>query len=358
MLYTFVPFVLVNLLALYYHPILATIGLIIYLILGCMVIGPLTYEACFYSIYPAQKDYNKFTPLLKNKTVLVTGANRGIGSGIVKELVSHGANVIIACRSQLQQTVTKLKVFASKTKHSNVKIQGFEIDLSNFESYLSFFKQLKSENIKIDILCLNAGMTIHPARETKDGIDMMLFVNFLANVILTKYFIKLNLFNENGSTLPRIVSTSSDTHRWQKYHDFGKKYNYSLTGQVSHYAETKMWNQMLINYLVERYKNKIDCYGHCPGPVFSEIARHAPMYMRLFAYAFMGILFQGVDRGGRHIVYSCMQPREIYKSGTYHWMQHDVSLSKDSLDKRYIGELMEHAYKIVTELELKYGTVN
>ena len=202
-------------------------------------------------------------------------------------------------------------------------------------------------------------MTIHPARQNKDGIDLMLFVNFIANVILIKYFIKLNLFNtnNNGSFLPRIVSTSSDTHRWQSYHDFKRVYSYSLIGQVTHYAETKMWNQMLINYHVDKYKDKIDFYGHCPGPVFSEIARHAPIYARLFAYAFMGVLFQGIGRGGRHIVYSCMQPRQLYPSGTYHWMQYDVDLSKDSLNKKYQQQLMDHANQIVNELEHKYGTI-
>ena len=57
---------------------------------------------------------------------------------------------------------------------------------------------------------------------------------------------------------PRIVATSSDTHRIKRV------YEYRLFEQVSHYAYAKMWNQMLINHCVEAYKDKIDCYGHCP----------------------------------------------------------------------------------------------
>ena len=210
----------------------------------------------------------------------------------------------------------------------------------------------------IDVLVLNAGMTIHPARQTQDGIDMMLMVNYLSNAILIKNFVNLGLFNEKKGSIPRIVTTSSDTHRWQKYHDFTRTYEYALIGQVDHYAETKMWNQMLINYYSDLYQDKIDLYGHCPGPVFSEIARHAQWYMQVFAHAFMGVLFQGIDRGGQHIVYSIMQSRDRYPSGTYHWMQHQVELSKDSLNKEYQDQLMKHTNEIIDELEQKYGTIS
>ena len=200
-------------------------------------------------------------------------------------------------------------------------------------------------------------MTIHPPRQTQDGLDMMLMVNFLSNAILIKYFVNLKLFNQpQGSFVPRIVATSSDTHRWHKYHDFERLSNYSLMGQVDHYGNTKLWNQMLINYYADEYKDKIDCYGHCPGPVYSEIARHAPWYMRLFAHSFMGVLFQGIDRGGQHIVYSCMQSRDKYPSGTYHWMQWDAPLSEDSLNKEYQNELMKHVKEIIDELEQRHGS--
>lgn len=214
--------------------------------------------------------------------------------------------------------------------------------------------------MKVDILVLNAGMTIHPPQVTQDGIDMMLFVNFLSNVILIRYFIKLQLFNEsNGKTktrtIPRIVTTSSDTHRWSKYRDFQTVYEYNVLDQVNHYAMTKLYNQMLINHCSMRYRNKIDCYGHCPGPVYSSIARHSPLLLTLFAYCFMGVLFQGIERGGRHIVYSCMKPREHHKSGTYRWMMHQPELSEDSMNRFYIDQLMRHANAVVDELEQKYA---
>ena len=131
-------------------------------------------------------------------------------------------------------------------------------------------------------------------------------------------------------------------------------YDYSLFDQVQHYALTKLYNQMLINWCSLEYRDRIDCYGHCPGPVFSSIARHSPIGVRLFAYSFMGVLFQGIARGGRHVVYSCMKPRANHKSGTYRWMMHERALSEDSMNREYIDQLMQHANDVVDELERKY----
>ena len=144
MLHTFIAFLAINASGLYFCRKTTIVLLIIYLILGCVVIGPLTYEACLYSILPpmTKPDYDEFTPNLKDKTILVTGANRGVGLGIVKELVSHGSNVIIACRNGLNKTVNNLKQIANE-KNQNVKIRAFKLDLSKYPSYISFFKQLQ-----------------------------------------------------------------------------------------------------------------------------------------------------------------------------------------------------------------------
>ena len=117
-------------------------------------------------MFPAQKDYNDFTPFLKGKTILVTGANRGVGYGMVKELVSHGANVIVACRNNGDQTVKDLKQIAKET-NQKVEIKGFRIDLSDYESYLSFFKNLQLTAYIVSIQSCNCLHTFYTKQRGK-----------------------------------------------------------------------------------------------------------------------------------------------------------------------------------------------
>ena len=86
--------------------------------------------------------------------------------------------------------------------------------------------------------------------------DMMMFVNFYANHIIISQFLELKLLKLNnggpqGSALPRIVLTSSDSHRWLPYKTpsrFSSAYPYSIVQAVQHYGYTKLLAQMLINF--------------------------------------------------------------------------------------------------------------
>ena len=149
MFHTFVPFVAVTCCAFCYAPIITTIALLSYLALGLSILGYKTYIACFYSLCEEPVDYSNFTPLLKGKTVVTTGANKGVGYGVAMEMASHGTNIIIAVRSEMDQTIKSLKDIATKNGHCNSDIRGFHIDLADFSSYLSFFKQLEFSDILI-----------------------------------------------------------------------------------------------------------------------------------------------------------------------------------------------------------------
>jgi 3-oxoacyl-[acyl-carrier protein] reductase len=91
---------------------------------------------------------------LNEKTVLVTGASRGIGHAIALTLAKQGAMVIGTATSE-----GSAKKFEQDLTAQGYKAKGMVINISEAESIQNFFTELKSEKVTIDILINNAGIT-------------------------------------------------------------------------------------------------------------------------------------------------------------------------------------------------------
>lgn len=91
-----------------------------------------------------------------NKTILISGASRGIGKAIAIELAKHSYNLIITCKnseSSLQELCNNIV--------STYKVDCFPFigDMSNPQDVASLFKALDKDNIQVNILINNAGVS-------------------------------------------------------------------------------------------------------------------------------------------------------------------------------------------------------
>ncbi|MEU7818263.1 oxidoreductase [Pseudonocardia sp. NPDC049154] len=133
-------------------------------------------------------------PDLTGRTVVVTGANSGIGLEAARALAAAGAHVVLACRN----TAKGAAAAASLTGSTEVR----ELDLADLSSVGRFAADLDRP---VDVLVNNAGLMAVPEQRTADGFEMQLGTNFLGHFALT------------GLLLPRItdrvVTLSSLMHR-------------------------------------------------------------------------------------------------------------------------------------------------
>ena len=118
---------------------------------------------------------------LERKTVLITGANTGIGWVTALDLARRGAEIHILCRD-----ANKGKVAAEKIE----SIVGKEVfvhslDLSSLESVKECVKEITEKLDKIDILINNAGVMACPLTKTKDGFELQFATNHLGPFLLT-----------------------------------------------------------------------------------------------------------------------------------------------------------------------------
>ncbi len=86
------------------------------------------------------------------KNIIITGANRGIGLGLCEHYLQAGHSVIAGCRAL---------PFPFKSYQDTHKLTTLALDLSDAQSIEAFTQEVKSLDIKIDLLINNAGITQH-----------------------------------------------------------------------------------------------------------------------------------------------------------------------------------------------------
>lgn len=115
------------------------------------------------------------TEPFKTKTIVITGANSGIGFEACKRLITKGHTIIMACRSMEKAQDAMNRIQEDATVAMNGKFIPAECDLADLSSIQRFVSGIAS-NTKIDTLCLNAGVARNTAAtdcaRTKDGFEL------------------------------------------------------------------------------------------------------------------------------------------------------------------------------------------
>jgi NAD(P)-dependent dehydrogenase (short-subunit alcohol dehydrogenase family) len=127
------------------------------------------------------------------RTVVITGANSGIGAITARELARAGARVIIACRD------TAKGAAAAATMPGTVEVRTLDLaDLSSVRAFADGVPEL-------DVLINNAGVMALPLRRTADGFEMQIGTNHLGHFALTGLLL--------DRIRDRVVTVASGAHR-------------------------------------------------------------------------------------------------------------------------------------------------
>ena len=205
---------------------------------------------------------------LDGKTVIVTGANTGIGKDTAVDLARRGARVILACRSAEKGEEAVVEV---RARSGNDKVVFRRLDLASLESVRQFASSILEEEPTIDILINNAGVMACPYSKTEDGFEMQFGVNHLAHFLLT------NLLLDRLKEAPtaRIVNVSSDAYTYAKginFDDLNSEKSYS---PLVAYSQSKLANILFTRSLAKRLAGT-SVIANClhPGVIRTELGRH------------------------------------------------------------------------------------
>lgn len=142
------------------------------------------------------------------KTILVTGANTGLGFQTALELAKKNAHVILAGRNEdkINRAISDIK-----QEVPTAKLEAGIVDLSDLNSVMNFAESLLEKHYQsgLDVLINNAGVMFPPPGKSKDGFELQFGVNFIAHFALTAHIFPLL----NKATNSRVVTLSSIAHK-------------------------------------------------------------------------------------------------------------------------------------------------
>jgi len=180
------------------------------------------------------------------RTVIVTGANSGLGFVTSRELARHGAHVIMTARDPIKGRAALDAILATRPRGSaELRL----LDLADLDTVKAFAKRLLADGTPVDVLINNAGIMMPPRSLSAQGFELQFGVNHLAHFALTLMLLERIKASRDG----RIVTVSSDLHKRGFIHfdDLDGARNY---GRVAFYAQSKFANVLFALELDRRLK--------------------------------------------------------------------------------------------------------
>jgi len=233
---------------------------------------------------------------MKDKVVIITGANKGIGKESAKEIAKLGAKVYMACRSldsanQVRDQIVK------ETGNQNVFVK--HLDLASVDSIQKFAESFKQDENKLDVLINNAGLWTKTKRLTDINVEQTFAVNVLGHQLLTQL-----LLDELKNAAPsRILNTASHYAGGLDIDDINfdkRNYNETLA-----YKQTKQANRMLTREWARKLeKDNISVYSLTPGFIpDTELFREQNIVGKFLLKAFALIEGRTIQEGTDTIVW-------------------------------------------------------
>ena len=207
-------------------------------------------------------------PDQSGRTILVTGANTGLGFEAARVLAGAGARVLLGCRSLARATEAVDRI---RRDHPAADLRIVELDQGDLASVRAAADDVAT-NETLDVLVNNAGIMMTPLAHTVDGFESQLGVNHLGTFALTGLLLPALAGRPDG----RVVITSSIAHRPGRIHwdDLDATAGYQ---RQERYQQSKLANLLHHHELDRRLRaagattRTVACH---PGLATTDLGRH------------------------------------------------------------------------------------
>lgn len=285
----------------------------------------------------------ELTRLAQDRSILVTGANSGLGLATVKLIGQLGTakNVLLVCRNVAKCEEARNQVQLELPESSNTQVLTVQLDLANRTSiaegarvvqhYLSDIDHSHSGTAPLDILINNAGVAFAwGSKDFVEGVEMHMGINHLGHVLLTHMLWKNLLASSFGarivhvSSLGAFLSWRDGTLGWYDRNpndDMGKLLN--TLDSMRYYFQSKRANLMQTWELHRRYSTEsgISSVASHPGYTRSEgILKFqlplCPDFLKEWLHS-NRLMSMSTEEGAKTQLLAALAPNDIVPSGSH-----------------------------------------
>lgn len=175
------------------------------------------------------------------KTVLVTGANAGLGKAVSEQLAREGHRVVMLCRDQARGEAALAEVKAAATGPAPELVR---CDLSSPRSVKAAVKEVAQRFPRLDALLNNAAVYKAKREATPDGLETMFASNHLGAFALTTGLLEVL----KASAPARVVNVAAPTTTKLDFEDLQGEKHFSV---LNAFGASKMCN-LLFNFELAR----------------------------------------------------------------------------------------------------------
>lgn len=225
------------------------------------------------------------TPLPRQdgRTIVVTGANTGLGYHNARDLAALGAHVVMACRTESRAREAMAKI---ETEVPNARLEFLQLDLGSLAAVRAAAAEFRERHETLDVLINNAGVMWIDHQITEDGFEGHMAANYWGHFLLTMELLDLmpNTWESRVVTLSSIAHAAPprkirfDDIHWEREYD-----------KQQAYAQTKLACLLFSLELDRRLKGevkRIRSVAAHPGVSLTDLARTMnPWLVRAMKYS-------------------------------------------------------------------------
>ncbi|KAK3382364.1 hypothetical protein B0T24DRAFT_10220 [Lasiosphaeria ovina] len=253
------------------------------------------------------------------QTVLVTGANTGLGFEAAVKFSALGADkLILGVRSAERGEAARARILERTGRPSNT-ISIVTVDLSTSTSVKAFIPALEKETSRLDIALLNAGICNPTYEASKEGWEMGVQVNVMSTAlmaILLLPILRATAAATGRASKPHLVFVNSHGHKGVKEDWLAKSPDKSLlkvTNDADKWDYVKSYSLVkLLALAVMRAVARATAAGPngpeiivnavCPGLCKTDLGRNFGMMAKIMQAPFQAIFGRTAEEGGRALV--------------------------------------------------------
>jgi retinol dehydrogenase 14 len=275
---------------------------------------------------------------MEGKTVLITGANSGIGFATATALARMGARIVLVCRDAKRGAEAQAAV-------ANVAIKAgpklLLADLSSQRAVRELADDLRRHFSGIDVLINNAAGMFSERGLTIDGIERTFATNHLAPFLLTNLVVDLVKATGRG----RIINVAADSYL--KTLDFENLQGEKRYGFLDAYFRSKLANIIFSVDLARRLEGSgVTVNSMSPGPTKTRFGDNMTGPAALFPLI-LKRLFPGPEAGARTLIYLASSPDVEGVSGRFFFRKRARPTKPVTLDSEVAARLWQISASLV-----------